>query len=67
MRAQCDDRPVFASRSSRAAKAGLWLQGRVSLPVGAGISTLRLLRDLRRDGPMAAVERSRLPAGFTPP
>lgn len=63
MKARCDQRPVFASRSSRAAKAALWLQGRVSLPAGAGISTLRLLRDLRDHGPMAGARRTGRCAG----
>jgi len=59
MRARCDASPVFATRASRAAKAGLWLHRRVSLPSGAGISTLRLLRELRDHGSMAGLRRHR--------
>ena len=58
------ERPEFTSRESRAARASRWLSGRVTLPGrGAGISTLRLMRDLRRDGPMAATARTGKRAG----
>lgn len=54
MRARRDARPLYATRETRHTRANLWLNGRVSLPAGAGISTLRLLWDLRDQGAMPA-------------